>query len=90
VFEENNDIGDTGPALIPNPEQVVQQLKEQLKGTKVYDIFIAVLNHLLFVKRTGSPGIISWDLVDRFIQTAAVAITKDVSNKKEGAFYLLL
>jgi len=84
VFEENNDIGDTGPTLVTNPDQVVSQLTEQLKGSKAYDIFIAVLNHLLFIRRVGRPGIIAWDLVDKFIQSTAVAVPKDAANKVEG------
>lgn len=82
IFEENHE---ESMPVVQNPDTVFQQLKDAVKGTPVYPQFVQVLNHLLLLRRLGRPGKISWSVLDRFVQIAAISISKDASNAVAAA-----
>lgn len=60
IFEDG--IGEGGFRLADrgiateNPEKLFNKLRESVKGTPVYDIFVALMQHLLVVRRNGKAG----------------------------------
>jgi hypothetical protein len=92
VFEDGIDEADSeeetkGLVSLSNPDEIFNQLKEQLKGTPVFKYFTDMLQKLLLVRRGGKQGTILWDLIDRFVHNAAT-MTKDSVNQSEVVKYL--
>jgi len=66
IFEEGMKEGgfsrlpDRGIAT-ENPDKLFSKLKDSVKGTPVYDIFVALMQHILVVRRNGKAGYVtSW------------------------------
>jgi hypothetical protein len=67
-----------------NPEEAFNKVREQLKGTPLYNVFGNILSHLLMVRRTGKPGATTWDVLADFVEVMA-STDKDLTSRIELA-----
>ena len=60
TFEANNEIPEEYMRIdresMKKPEEVLELLNDQFKGNAIYKNYLAVLNHLILVRKTGRPG----------------------------------
>jgi len=69
-FEDNLDVDISfyTKFIEANPEELFMKLLKQVKGSAVYSKFVSLLQHLLLVSTFGQSAVISWDMIDKFVQ----------------------
>lgn len=83
IFESAHDIDRpvTIKRTIKDANKFYKTLEDQLKKCNVFEHFVNILENLQLVRRNGVLADVVWDIMDRFVQSAASLTDRDGTQK---------